>query len=98
MALRVATPKKLTLKIAGAKKQKRNISAMTVRGVLGKLHVGHDRNDKVTPKLDTFVNDGDTIVFTKVTKKKVHTATRRSASHGRASGRLDDQGQDPHRA
>ena len=72
MALRIATPKKLTLKIAGAKKQKRNISAMTVRGVLGKLHVGHDKNDKVTPKLDTFVKDGDTIVFTKVTKKKVH--------------------------
>ena len=72
MALRIATPKKLTLKIAGAKPQKRNISAITVRGVLGKLHVGHDRNDKVTPSLDSFVKDGDKVVFTKVTKKKVH--------------------------
>jgi len=71
MALRIATPKKLTLKIAGAKKQKRNVSAMTVRGVLGKLHVGYDKNDKVKPKLDSFVKDGDTVVFTKVTKKKV---------------------------
>ena len=72
MALRIATPKKLTLKIAGAKPQKRNISAITVRGVLGKLHVGHDKNDKVTPSLDSFVKDGDKVVFTKVTKKKVH--------------------------
>ena len=71
MALRIATPKKLTLKIAGAKKQKRNVSAMTVRGVLGKLHVGYDKNDKVKPRLDSFVKDGDTVVFTKVTKKKV---------------------------
>ncbi len=72
MALRIATPKKLTLKIAGAKKQKRNVSAMTVRGVLGKLHVGYDKNDKVTPSLDSFVKDGDKVVFTKVTKRKVH--------------------------
>ena len=71
MALRIATPKKLTLKIAGAKKQKRNVSAMTVRGVLGKLHVGYDKNDKVKPGLDSFVKDGDTVVFTKITKKKV---------------------------
>ncbi len=71
MALRIATPKKLTLKIAGAKKQKRNVSAMTVRGVLGKLHVGYEKNDKVKPGLDSFVKDGDTVVFTKVTKKKV---------------------------
>ena len=89
MALRIATPKKLTLKIAGAKKQKRNVSAMTVRGVLGKLHVGYDRNDKVTPSLDSFVKDGDKVVFTKVTKRKVHvgheklgfdTVTRADAS------------------
>jgi len=89
MALRIATPKKLTLKIAGAKKQKRNVSAMTVRGVLGKLHVGHDKNDKVTPSLDSFVKDGDKVVFTKVTKRKVHvgheklgfdTVTRADAS------------------
>ena len=72
MALRIATPKKLTLKIAGAKQQKRNVSAITVRGVLGKLHVGHDKNDKVTPSLDSFVKDGDKVVFTKVTKRKVH--------------------------
>ena len=89
MALRIATPKKLTLKIAGAKKQKRSVSAMTVRGVLGKLHVGYDRNDKVTPSLDSFVKDGDKVVFTKVTKRKVHvgheklgfdTVTRADAS------------------
>ena len=77
MALRIATPKKLTLKIAGAKKQKRNVSAMTVRGVLGKLHVGYDKNDKVKPKLDSFVKDGDTVVFTKVTKKKVRVGHER---------------------
>ena len=71
MALRIATPKKLTLKIAGDKQQKRNVSAITVRGVLGKLHVGYDKNDKVTPKLDSFVKDGDKVVFTKVTKRKV---------------------------
>ena len=77
MALRIATPKKLTLKIAGAKKQKRNVSAITVRGVLGKLHVGYDKNDKVKPKLDSFVKDGDTVVFTKVTKKKVRVGHER---------------------
>jgi uncharacterized protein YabE (DUF348 family) len=71
MALRIATPKKLTLKIAGAKKKKRNISAITVREVLGKLHVGYDKNDKVTPSLGSFVKDGDKVVFTKVTEKKV---------------------------
>ena len=89
MALRIATPKKLTLEIAGAKQQKRNISAITVREVLGKLHVGFDKNDKVTPSLDSIVKDGDKVVFTKVTKKEVHvgheklgfdTVTRADAS------------------
>ncbi len=72
MALRIATPKKLTVKIGAHRQQKRSVSAITVREVLGKLGVGHDKNDKVTPRLDAFVKDGDTVVFTKVTKKQVH--------------------------
>jgi uncharacterized protein YabE (DUF348 family) len=72
MALRIATPKRLTVKIGAHQPKKRNISAITVREVLGKLDVGYDKNDKVTPGLDSFVKDGDTVVFTKVTKKKVH--------------------------
>ena len=77
MALRIATPKKLSVKIGADKMQKRNVSAITVREVLGKLHVGHDKNDKVSPGLDSFVKDGDKVVFTKVTKKKVHVDRER---------------------
>ncbi len=72
MALRIATPKKLTVKIGAHQQKKRTISAITVREVLGKLDVGYDKNDKVTPGLDSFVKDGDKVVFTKVTKKQVH--------------------------
>ena len=72
MALRIATPKKLIVKIAGAKKQHRNVSAIAVREVLQKLHVRFDSNDQVKPGLSHFVKDGDQVVFTRIGKVRKH--------------------------
>jgi resuscitation-promoting factor RpfB len=73
MSLGVVTPKSLTVKIAGAKKHKRTVTALKVRDALKELGVKVDGNDKVKPGLSTKVTDGDHIKFTrvKVVKRKV---------------------------
>jgi uncharacterized protein YabE (DUF348 family) len=77
MALRIATPKKLTVRIAGGKKHQQKVTAITVAEVLTKLGVRHDSNDKVTPGLSHFVKDGDTVVFTRIGKVRRHVAGER---------------------
>jgi uncharacterized protein YabE (DUF348 family) len=77
MALRIATPKKVTVQIAGGRKRHRNVTAITVREVLQKLHVRVDGNDQVKPGLNHYVKDGDTVVFTRIGKVRRHVAGER---------------------
>ncbi len=64
--IEVVTPKKLTLAIAGKKPVKRELTALTVEDALADLGVEADRNDETKPALDTELEDGDKVVFTKV--------------------------------
>ena len=80
MSLGIVTPKTLKVKIAGAKKHKRTVTALKVRDALKELGVKYDRNDKVKPGLNKSVRDGDAITFTRVTILK-RKATE-SVSHG----------------
>jgi resuscitation-promoting factor RpfB len=66
MALTIATPKKLTLAIAGAKPVKRNVAALTVAQALKLQKVKVDDNDIVKPGLGRVLEDGDKITVTKV--------------------------------
>jgi resuscitation-promoting factor RpfB len=80
MSLGVVTPKTLTVKIAGAKKHKRTVTALKVRDALRKLGVKPDGNDIVHPGLNTLVHNGDQVTFTRVTILR-HRVTERVA-HG----------------
>ena len=66
MSLTIATPKKLTLAIAGAQPVKRNIAALTVAQALRMQDVKVDRDDVVKPGLGRLLEDGDRITVTKV--------------------------------
>ena len=66
MDLSVITPKTVSVKLAGAKKQQKTLTALTVRDALRQLGVKADGNDKVRPGLGTLLRDGDTLVLTKV--------------------------------
>jgi resuscitation-promoting factor RpfB len=66
MDLSVVTPKTVSVKLAGAKKQRKTLTALTVRDALRQLGVKADGNDKVRPGLGTLLRDGDTLVLTKV--------------------------------
>jgi uncharacterized protein YabE (DUF348 family) len=66
--LDVVTPKKLAVKIAGAKIKKTNITALTVAQALDQLGVKVSKLDKVKPGLGATLEDGDKIVFTDVRK------------------------------
>jgi uncharacterized protein YabE (DUF348 family) len=66
MDLSVVTPKTISVKIADAKKQRKTLTALTVRDALRQLGVKPDGNDQVRPGLGTLVRDGDTLVFTRV--------------------------------
>lgn len=70
MALEIATPKSLTLKIAG-KTTKRTIAAITVSDVLAELGVVKDRDDLLRPGADALVEDGDTVTLHKIRVKNV---------------------------
>jgi resuscitation-promoting factor RpfB len=66
MALTIATPKKLTLAIAGAKPVTKQIPALTVGEALRDRGVKVDDDDIVRPRLGKLVDDGDRIKVTKV--------------------------------
>ena len=80
MSLGVITPKTLRVKIAGAKKHKRTVTALKVRDALKRLGVKVDGNDVVKPGLNTAVHDGDQITYTRVTIRR-HRVTEPIA-HG----------------
>jgi uncharacterized protein YabE (DUF348 family) len=64
--LSVVTPKRLTVKLADAKKRTATVTALTVREALKELGVTPDVNDKVKPGLATAIKDGDALTFTRV--------------------------------
>ncbi|MEP6815684.1 MAG: ubiquitin-like domain-containing protein [Marmoricola sp.] len=72
MALAIATPKQLVLKVGGHRRQQHTVSAMTVREALTKLHVNFNKDDTVKPGMKHFLSSGDKIVVTKIYKKKQH--------------------------
>lgn len=65
----VVTAKKLTFKLAGKKAVKRNVVALTVEEALAEVGVELDKRDKVSPKRDVEVKDGDKIVYTDMNVK-----------------------------
>jgi uncharacterized protein YabE (DUF348 family) len=77
MALAIATPKQLVLKVGGHRRQHHNVSALTVRDLLTKLHVGFNKDDQVKPGMRHFLSDGDKVVVTKIYKKKSHFSAER---------------------
>ena len=66
MSLAVVTPKTLTVKLAGAKKRTRTVTALRVGAALKELGVRVDGNDKVSPRLRSTIQDGDRITYTDV--------------------------------
>ncbi|HWJ83626.1 MAG TPA: transglycosylase family protein [Nocardioides sp.] len=70
--IRVVTPKKLTLAIAGRKPVTKEVPAYTVRDALRSLHVKADKNDEVSPALGATLADGDRVTFTRVDVKQKH--------------------------
>jgi uncharacterized protein YabE (DUF348 family) len=90
MSLRVVTPKRLTLVLAGRAPVKRNIAAMTVREALRLRDVDLDRNDIVRPSRGATVRDGDRIVLQRVNvlRKRVNDETVGYSTVTRASSAL----------
>jgi uncharacterized protein YabE (DUF348 family) len=72
--IRVVTPKKLTVAIAGRKPVTKEVPAYTVRDALKSLHVKWDKNDRISPKLGAKVEDGDHVTFTDVDFKTKHVS------------------------
>jgi uncharacterized protein YabE (DUF348 family) len=61
MDLKVVTPKKLTVTLAGKKPRKVTVPAMTAAGALRALHVEVDKQDLVFPKRSKQLEDGDKV-------------------------------------
>ena len=66
MSLSVVTPKTLAVRLAGAKKKTRTVTALRVGGALRELGVTVDGNDRVKPRLRSAIQDGDKITYTDV--------------------------------
>jgi uncharacterized protein YabE (DUF348 family) len=66
LELEVVTPKNITFAYGAKKARKVQVPAMTVREALVDLDAKVDKDDKVSPKQDAALDDGDKIVVTKV--------------------------------
>jgi uncharacterized protein YabE (DUF348 family) len=66
MALRIATPKRITVKVGTGKPHKRVVAAFDGKDALDRLGVRYDANDKITPKAGHLLRKGDKVVLTKV--------------------------------
>ena len=106
MSLTIATPKKLTLAIAGTKPVKRNVAALTVAQALKMQKVKVDRDDIVKPGLGRVLDDGDRITVTKVRVVKqdvadeaigFDTVTREDSSMFEGEERVVREGRSGHR-
>jgi uncharacterized protein YabE (DUF348 family) len=91
--LDVVTPKKLTVRLAGAKPAKKAVTALTVGQALDKLGVDVDKNDEVRPGLGATLEDGDRVVFTNVRKvtKKVTESVSHDTVERTDSSMFDDE-------
>jgi uncharacterized protein YabE (DUF348 family) len=66
MALRIATPKRILVKIGKHHAHRRTVAAFDGKGVLDRLGVRYDANDKITPKAGHLLRKGDRVVLTRV--------------------------------
>ena len=66
MRLTIATPKRITFKVAGKKPVTRKVAALTVRQALRMHGVKVDRNDEVSPRLGKVLGERERIRVTKV--------------------------------
>ena len=66
MALAIATPKRITVKIGDRPARKRTIAAFSARDVLARMGVSYDKDDRVSPKRGTLIDDGARVVLTRV--------------------------------
>ncbi len=81
LALEVATPKRVTLKVGAAKAKTKNVAALDVRDLLENLEVRVDKDDKVEPALGATLDDGDKVVVTRV-KTVTKRVKREVVEHG----------------
>lgn len=88
MALRITTPKTLTVKLGRAAPRKVVLAAADVRDLLAELGASYDANDRVSPGLDTLLADGQRIVLTRIRVARVHIA--REKIEPRVVERKDD--------
>jgi uncharacterized protein YabE (DUF348 family) len=66
LALRIVTPKTVTLKLAGRKPVSRTLAASTVGQALQQVGAVPDADDRVRPAAGAPVKDGDTITLTRM--------------------------------
>jgi uncharacterized protein YabE (DUF348 family) len=66
MALQIATPKPIRVKIGKGRAHRRVVAAFDGRDALRRLGVTYDANDKVTPRAGHLLRKGDKVVLTRV--------------------------------
>ncbi len=88
LSLDVATPKKVSVKVGAAKAKQQNIAAVDVRELLDRLGVEVDEDDRVRPTLGATIEDGDTIVVTRI--KTVTKRVKREVLEHDTVARSDD--------
>ncbi|MDR7252213.1 uncharacterized protein YabE (DUF348 family) [Nocardioides sp. BE266] len=74
LALKVVTPKVVSIKLGAKDLKKQQVTALTVADVLKSMGFEVDRHDKVKPSLDTEITDGDKVVV-----KDIRLATKKVA-------------------
>jgi uncharacterized protein YabE (DUF348 family) len=80
MSLGVVTPKTLSVKIAGHKRHKTTVTALSVKGALRELGIRRDSNDQVKPGLGARIDDGSRLTFTRV--KVARLKDLQAVAHG----------------
>ena len=80
MSLGVVTPKTLSVKIAGHKRHKTTVTALSVKGALRELGIRRDSNDQVKPGLAARIDDGSRLTFTRV--KVARLKDLQAVAHG----------------
>jgi resuscitation-promoting factor RpfB len=106
MSLKVVTPKRVTLVVAGRKPVKKKVAAMTVAQALKLRDVKFDRDDIVRPSRGAKIRNGDRIVLdrVKVFNKRVDnepigysTVTRADSDLDKGKQRVVRAGRSGHR-
>ncbi len=88
LSLDVATPKKVSVKVGAAKAERQNVAVVDVRELLDRLGVEVDEDDRVRPTLGATIEDGDTIVVTRI--KTVTKRVKREVLEHDTVERSDD--------